>query len=614
MTSTGQIISSSDPNYEAFKKSGASAVSSGTKSTKIGNNTFNIDPSKNLVNPGSTFQTYDPKTGKTTYQKAPDIYGGTGPAAITNAPVAGAEGTPFVRQADGSQVPLTPETAFVEDAEGNIVPGATNAETLRQAQELFKDVEIPDVMDSDLLDEEVDLSEVQAQAEADRQTEANKQAQLDRVLASAQQAGMNAKANDAFIQAASMAFRGEPATADELAKVGENQFGLDGASVKDVLGRFGLLDQVPGMGMEEETEVVEGDEVAGIDEEDLKSTDKDDPINNRKKTPLEKMDKLVNKYLENLGIVREEAREDVDLSDKSDDITEKSTNVNTKRTELENLLVNNIADQDKVIRRSGTVGVAQAGLNRLSREQKLDVMIAQNEYNNALVEQQIAQGAYDRAREMVQETVQDWTQAQSLKLDFLSTEMNMQEKEKARLQQEIQFEREMMLEGYTHIPDTETYNKIVKDMGINAGNFSNFIYKDPATGKMYLRPSDDKAVAGGSGGTTRPTDDIPTSNIPTFEEFLSEAENEVQMTFTPEVREELRAAYEEEVANINIPDSLKAENHFTSTQLSKGAGKAGMTITEFGKLHRDEANNYIFGDTSTSDTPEEEDNKLNPYD
>ncbi|MEA3272509.1 MAG: hypothetical protein U9P90_02470, partial [Patescibacteria group bacterium] len=62
------------------------------------------------------------------------------------------------------------------------------------------------------------------------------------------------------------------------------------------------------------------------------------------------------------------------------------------------------------------------------------------------------------------------------------------DKEYNRLQKEIDYERGLAKSGLSYIPNVDAYNKIVKQYGITPANFSNFIYKDPMNGKMYLQP------------------------------------------------------------------------------------------------------------------------------
>lgn len=87
----------------------------------------NSNGSKNIVNPGSVYQTYDPKTGKTTYGAAPEgLYSGVGPSVETPANLPEGSGQPMVANAEGKSVPLSSETAYVKNEKGEIVQNTEN--------------------------------------------------------------------------------------------------------------------------------------------------------------------------------------------------------------------------------------------------------------------------------------------------------------------------------------------------------------------------------------------------------------------------------------------------------------------------------------------------------
>ena len=108
---------------------------------------------------------------------------------------------------------------------------------------------------------------------------------------------------------------------------------------------------------------------------------------------------------------------------------------------------------------------------------------------------QLIQGQYDRAMDNVQQNVDDWKIMQDLKLQVLEEEGQIEKEEKARYEQEIEYERGLGEQGYVHVDSTEAYNQVVKDLGVTADTYSNFFYKDPGTGKIYLKPSDVLSIA-----------------------------------------------------------------------------------------------------------------------
>lgn len=220
----------------------------------------------------------------------------------------------------------------------------------------------------------------------------------------------------------------------------------------------------------------------------------------------------------NMGALRQQAKaeamKDQNLMAKGEAIATAETFLNKLRTELQNKEIFDIKEQD-VIRAKPILTSQIAGqLNELSREQKLDAMILQNNYNNALVEYQIAQGNYDRAREIVKETADDVYESSMLQIEALQFRNQIENIEADRLRENLEYERGLSLEGYTHIKSPEQLKGLTESE----------IFRDPVSGKIYMKPEptisrvmevngrsvglDDKgnvirdfgAVSGGSGG------------------------------------------------------------------------------------------------------------------
>ena len=161
----------------------------------------------------------------------------------------------------------------------------------------------------------------------------------------------------------------------------------------------------------------------------------------------------------NMGALRQQAKaeamKDQNLMAKGEAIATAETFLNKLRTELQNKEIFDIKEQD-VIRAKPILTSQIAGqLNELSREQKLDAMILQNNYNNALVEYQIAQGNYDRAREIVKETADDVYESSMFQIEALQFRNQIENIEADRLRENLEYERSLSLEGYTHIKSPE---------------------------------------------------------------------------------------------------------------------------------------------------------------
>lgn len=186
--------------------------------------------------------------------------------------------------------------------------------------------------------------------------------------------------------------------------------------------------------------------------------------------------------LSNMGELRAEAKKQAmkeqDLEGKSQELAEAQSFANLLRTKIQNEGILDIKEQDVVRSKPILTSQISGQLNELSREQKLDAMILQNNYNNALVEVQIAQGNYDRAREIVKEISQDYYDNLEFQLDALYFKQGIEDKEYERMRQDLEYERGLAMEGYVHIKGASGLEGLTeKD-----------IYRDPLTGKIYMKP------------------------------------------------------------------------------------------------------------------------------
>ena len=184
----------------------------------------------------------------------------------------------------------------------------------------------------------------------------------------------------------------------------------------------------------------------------------------------------------NMGALRQQAKaeamKDQNLMAKGEAIATAETFLNKLRTELQNKEIFDIKEQDVIRAKPILTSQIQGQLNELSREQKLDAMILQNNYNNALVELQIAQGNYDRAREIVKETADDVYEASMLQIEALQFRNQIENIEADRLRENLEYERSLSLEGYTHIKSPEQLKGLTESE----------IFRDPVSGKIYMKP------------------------------------------------------------------------------------------------------------------------------
>jgi len=187
-----------------------------------------------------------------------------------------------------------------------------------------------------------------------------------------------------------------------------------------------------------------------------------------------------------------QAMEDTKLMVKGEAIATAQTLVNNLRTDLQNQGILDIKEQDTLRNKPILTSQIAGQLNELSREQKLDAMILQNNYNNALVEQQIAEGNYDRAREIVTEIADDAYDAAKEQIEALKYKASIEDKAAEKLDTELKYEREMAKDGYVLIRSTDALKGLTEDQ----------IYRDPVSNKIYLKPKPEVATTMEIGGIT----------------------------------------------------------------------------------------------------------------
>ena len=270
-----------------------------------------------------------------------------------------------------------------------------------------------------------------------------------------------AGANRAFIEGAYKA-SGKVATEEDIAR---------GGTLSDVIERVGIGGQLKGFGT---TPVVPpADTTAGTQ-----------PVAEQPKSAQEKIVDLLGGIGTKRAEVTKQAREDVGLNEKSDAITTAETLVNDLRTELANQQIFDFKELEdlkgKPLLRS-TIAIRSA---ELSQDQKLDLMITQNDYNNALVGQNIAQGNYTRAQEIVQQTADDFLENTQFQLQALEAQGQIDEQQRISLENQALFERDLTKDG-GFVPITPEQASTMREADT---------WEDPVTGKFYRRPVDPTAT------------------------------------------------------------------------------------------------------------------------
>ena len=338
------------------------------------------------------------------------------------------------------------------------------------------------------------ISEVGQTEEVFEQSK-SQQDYLTKVTESYQEAGQDALANTAFIQAVSQAHRGKPATSEELAHVSSG--GAVGGSLKDVLTRFGLLDKMPGLGVikpSTSTEPLEGEVVPKVltaleqKEQLLQSYISDRTAYSEKAIVTSGMSETQKLYSEGKNVANDILR-DVESMQRDKDL-QSIFNEETKAA-----IKDSIEGQGRGIPLSIVIGQITKETAAVSREQRMDELLdiykinkRIDDYNHQLRKNQILQGDYLAAKATHTQMMIDWKDLKTIEFDILEDKGDLEKDERDRLENEVEYERKLALEkGLVHISSDEEYNKIVKDMRVTADTFNNFFYKDPTNDKIYLR-------------------------------------------------------------------------------------------------------------------------------
>jgi len=349
----------------------------------------------------------------------------------------------------------------------------------------------------------------------------------------------DAIANEAFIQAVAQAKFGRPATAEELAHVSKG--GTVGGSLRDVLIKFGLVDKAEDLGVGEPFEIPKGMEkiahpdlaknyenivedptgtfLYGKPKKDITpagegtsafddTTEQAQPVEG--KSALDKKQDLVDSHLKDKKGVREEAKEDEEVSEIQtlrNNAQETANNMLTKieqtKTEMEGEDILNeeakIALKNKI--EGQTIPMAfinrqlLSGMEDLNQAQRLERLYDTYEvnqqinlYNAQLRQVSLYEGRYQDAMDNVKESVEDWEEMQKMQLDILEEEGEIEKEERKRYESEIAYERGLMEQGMVHIADIKTRDDLVKKLGVTADTYGQYFYDDPGSPKIYLRP------------------------------------------------------------------------------------------------------------------------------
>jgi len=302
---------------------------------------------------------------------------------------------------------------------------------------------------------------------------------------------LDKKANEAFIQATAQLTQGRPATAEELAVGGE--FGLGGATVKDVIGRFGISDLAPSFGMAEPEQKMDGG---------VKDSGVSEPAPERKLS----FEERVTQFTQQAAAQKEADKQAVGLTEKEQKALEVKNNLDQMATDLDFDKILTLearaqrGDQyDAQVLATEGKPIPMTFINRQINKLTKDFNVKESQveryemiknatnayqYNTVLNQYNMLRGEANLAQKRVEEMAQDRKEYRQIVLDEMEREGRIDAQERADLETKNNNSWEKERAGYSLIAP-ENYEAMVREYGENR------IYTD-AYGDSYLRPEVDE--------------------------------------------------------------------------------------------------------------------------
>ena len=313
----------------------------------------------------------------------------------------------------------------------------------------------------------------------------NKQKLKTNIETSLVKAGEGALANKEFIDAVAKYTEGRPATEEEIQKIGSKEgegFGLVDAGVNDVLRRFGvaedfgvLLEPAQAAQGEAQADTQTGTGGGGV-------TPIEEARDERKDT-YEKIADLYRNIKGGLEDIKDET-----FKEERTALSEAETKLQDTKTELEQMKIMDIKEMEDLKDEPISNAAIRGEMSELSFDQEIDVMMKQQDYNNALVKKSLAQNDLTRARDIIQQTANDYYDNALLELEALEVEGKYQTSVIERLRNAALEERTFRLNGWTPI-DPEQLDTKILEYSKQSGEVPE-TFTDPVTGQTYIRPRD----------------------------------------------------------------------------------------------------------------------------
>ena len=153
---------------------------------------------------------------------------------------------------------------------------------------------------------------------------------------------------------------------------------------------------------------------------------------------------------------------------------------------------------------------------------------------------------------------------------------------------------ELKLDGYEYIPFPGDREDVVT-LEINGEKLS---FVPPVDELKEAQIASARALANKRNGSLTPGSIVSTPTgqaiqVPTFEEFISEKENELMMSLTPEAREKYRDEYEAEIEVMNQASAISNLSPTAKEIVKNPKGYFDLTATQKGKIIDELARNGI---------------------
>lgn len=298
-------------------------------------------------------------------------------------------------------------------------------------------------------------------------------------------AGTQGIANAAAVRGL-LKFSDQPVTEERVAE-------LSGMRLGDLVEQINpaLAEQIPGFMVRDEVKT----EVTPTGVTDRLTTEVTD-VPEAPKSASDQLKSLLTTLPTVRGEAEQRAKQDVGLESKRQAVSDAKLKAN-KALEEVNLLkrrleiagVEDFREEEGVLGKPLLKSTINAELQRLSRDQQFDKMLANIEvgiaidsYNSRLAELQIAQGDYREAEKIVSETADEAFEGAELHIQALEALGEIEKEEATSLRKDLEYERDLRLDGYVPLEGTLADNLV--------GNDRNMLFEDPTSKKVYRRPTE----------------------------------------------------------------------------------------------------------------------------